>query len=239
MSLKYVLFAYDFPHTKTKDFILLMKKLGYDISCIIAAPKVQLNLPESKIRTSVKSSEYFHPKCISKMLDIPYYVAPHNSNKSLKLLKKQGADVGVIGGARIISEKIIDTFSYGVINFHPGIIPENRGLDNLKWAIHLDIQQGVTAHFIDKRVDAGRIILKNQVPIYLDDTLFDTQQRLYETQLKLAKPTFDKIIGKKIEDFPLVRGGEVRSMMPNELEKDILKKFEKYKKKYGIIREKS
>jgi len=183
--LKYVLFAYNFNHRKTRDFIIMMEKLGCNLDYILAAPKVKLNLPESKIRTSVKSKEYFHPKEIAEMFDIPYFVVHHNSEECRKILKKRGADIGIISGARIISKDTIDAFSYGIINFHPGIIPINRGLDNLKWAIELNIPQGITAHFIDKRVDAGRIILKKEIPIYQDDTLFDVQQRLYDTQLEL------------------------------------------------------
>ena len=91
--MKYVLFAYDFPHTKTNDFILLMEKLGHRFDYILAAPKVQLNLPESKIRTSVKTKEYFHPKDLSEMFDIPYYVVHHNSEECLKIIKKNPASI--------------------------------------------------------------------------------------------------------------------------------------------------
>ena len=235
--MKYALFAYDFNHTKTKDFILIMKYLGYELNCILAAPKVKLNLPEPQMRTSIRTNEYFHPEYLAKMFDIPYFVLHHNNNECIKKIKERGCDIGIIGGARILSEKTVDAFNYGVINFHPGIIPENRGLDNLKWAIHLNISQGVTTHFIDERVDAGRIILKKKIPIYYDDTLFDVQQRLYDTQLELVESTLEKIKGKTLDDFPLVTEGEAKSIMPKELEREIPEKFKRYKQKFGQERE--
>ena len=181
--MKYALFAYDFNHTKTKDFILVLEHLGYKLNCVLAAPRVELNFPKSQIRMSIRMNEYFHPKDIAKMFNIPYFVVAHNSNECRSIIKERKIDIGVISGARKISKETIDVFSYGIINFHPGVLPHNRGLDNLKWAIHLDLPQAVTTHFIDERLDAGRIILQKQIPIYFDDTLFDIQQRLYEYQL--------------------------------------------------------
>ena len=235
--MKYAMFAYDFNHTKTKDLILVMEHLGHKLSCILAAPKVELNLPESQIRTSIGSNEYFHPKDVAKMFDIPYFVLYHNNEECTKRIKERNCDIGIIGGARILSKKTVEAFNYGVINFHPGIIPENRGLDNLKWAIHLNIPQGVTTHFIDERIDAGRIILKKKIPIYYDDTLFDVQKRLYDTQIELVESTLEKIKGKTLDDFPLVTEGESRGITPKELERQIPQKFKKYKQKFGQEKE--
>jgi folate-dependent phosphoribosylglycinamide formyltransferase PurN len=229
--MNYTIFAYDFPHTKTKEFIVAIKLLGCKINCILAAPKIELNYPKPKIRISVKKNELIHPQNIAKIFDIPYFVVPHNSDECIDIIKERNAEIGIITGARILSKKVIDAFSTGIINFHPGLIPQNRGLDNLKWAIHKDIPQGVTTHFIDNRVDAGRIILQQQIPIFKDDTLFDIDQRLYETQLDLIKPTLDAIEGKYLDDFPLVTEGKPKSVMPNELEKGLPDKFEAYKLK--------
>ena len=232
--MKYAVFAYDFPHTKSKDFIIALQTMKKNIDCVLAAPKIKLNLPESTIRIAVKHNEFFHPKKIAQLFDIPYFVVPHNSKECIEIIKERDIDIGIIGGARILSKGVIEVFNYGIINFHPGLIPENRGLDNLKWAIYLDIHQGVTVHFIDERVDAGRIILRKEVPVYPDDTLFDVNERLYETQLELIKPALDIVEKKKgIESFEIVTGGKARSIMPPDIEKKIPSLFERYKQKYG------
>ncbi len=236
--MKFALFAYDFNHTKTKDFILVLEYLGYKLDCILAAPRVELNLSKSQIRTSIRISEYFHPKNIAKMFHIPYFVVTHNSDECRRIIKERDINIGIIGGARIISKETIDVFSNGIINFHPGILPQNRGLDNLKWAIHLNLPQVVTTHFIDERVDAGRKIIQKQIPVYFDDTLYDINQRLYETQLELIENTLKAVEGKKLTDFSLVIGGKNRSIMPLNIEKNIPFKFEKYKQKFGVSRDK-
>jgi folate-dependent phosphoribosylglycinamide formyltransferase PurN len=235
--MKYALFAYDFPHKKTKDFILTLEYFGYKLACIVAAPYVKLNIPQPKIRTSVHESELLHPRDLAKLFGIPYFVMPHNSAECIGILKKSKIDIGIIGGARILSQDVINAVQYGIINFHPGLIPENRGLDNLKWAIYMGIPQGVTSHFIDKRVDAGRVIIRKIVQIYSDDTLFDIQQRLYETQLELIDPTLKLVQIRSLEDFKLITGGESRTVMPEHLERKIPEMFETYLKKFGLNKE--
>ena len=38
-------------------------------------------------------------------------------------------------GARILKPSAFSPFRKGVMNMHPGILPDNRGLDTIKWAI--------------------------------------------------------------------------------------------------------
>ena len=40
------------------------------------------------------------------------------------------AKIALISGARILKKEIIDLFDNGIINFHPGKIPETSGLDS-------------------------------------------------------------------------------------------------------------
>ena len=68
----------------------------------------------------------------------------------------------MIAGARILKRPVIDRFSIGIINFHPGLIPEARGLDALLWSIRGDLPLGVTSHLIDERVDASSEAARQQ-----------------------------------------------------------------------------
>lgn len=68
---------------------------------------------------------------------------------------------------------------------HPGILPDNRGLDNLKWAIIKDLDQGVTTHLIDSKIDRGRLINRQKIKIYKDDTLIDIHMRLQALEQKM------------------------------------------------------
>ncbi len=182
---KTALFAYNFPHRKTQDFIFKMHVEGITPALIIAADPVKLNIPPASVRTKVRHRGEMHPRQIAERLDIPYVVLPHNSRDVVKAVAEHGIDLAVIAGARILKKHIIDSFRHGIINYHPGLIPQTRGLDAMLWSVYNDIPQAVTAHLIDPRVDAGRIMFVEDMPIWKDDTPFDFQERLYEMQIDM------------------------------------------------------
>jgi len=148
-------------------------------------------------------------------------------------------DVGVILGARILKPIAFQNFSIGVLNMHPGILPENRGLDTLKWAIIDDIPQGATAHLIDNKIDRGLLVKKQEINIYKDDTLLDINLRIQHLKQKLMINSlaqleeFHKWGGLSHINFPELEKGKYHSSIPKEIEVDLHLKFENYKNKYA------
>jgi len=224
--MKLAVFAYNFPHKKTQDFLLRLFLEGYKIEFVVACEPEELNLPTPILRVKLRHIDMLHPRTICQQFNIPYYVLPHNSTEVASLLKTSNIEVGVISGARILKRHIIQSVGKGIINFHPGLIPAVRGLDALKWAIYCNLPVGVTAHFIDERVDAGRIIVREEIPVENDDTLVDISVRLEETQINLLPIVLDMVRDKPVTDFSVVTyEAKANPPMPNELEKEIPRKF--------------
>lgn len=231
--MRLAIFAYGFPHKKTQDFILGLFLGGYRIEFVIAAVPVGLNLPPSILRVKPNHIGIFPPAIICQRLGIPYYVLPHNSQEAVELLRRNDIEIVVIAGARILKKPVIQSVGKGIINIHTGLIPEVRGLDTLKWAIYNDLPIGVTAHFIDERVDAGRVILKKEIPVRVDDTFVDLSLRLHETQVKLLPEVLGLVEDKSIDEFPVVScEARANSTMPNELEKELPLKLEQLLKSH-------
>ena len=221
-----VVFAYNFPHKKTQDILLHLFVHGYEVGLILAANPVKLNIPPHTIRTKIRHSALLHPQQISKRIGANYIVLPHNSREAEELLQQINPELGIIAGARILKNHIISKFSIGIINLHPGLIPEARGLDAMLWSIYKDIPLGVTAHLIDERIDAGRILLKETIPIYEDDTLLDLSERLYEKQLEMLVPAINSAYEG---NFTLVSSqNPYNRKMPAELEQEVVNKLRDY-----------
>lgn len=166
------LFAYDFPHRKTNDFIIeLLVRFGTSF-CVLAAPARKLEVDRFVYYPqSLKASQPVDTRTLCQSLNIPFYSVGHEDAQRIAELKVQHAfTLGVVAGARIIPSKVIDIFSGGIINFHPGLIPETSGLDSFYYTIAKNVQAGVTAHFIDARVDAGELIFFEPLPIGPEDT---------------------------------------------------------------------
>jgi len=224
--MKLALFAYNFPHKKTQDFLLRLFLEGYHPEFVVACDPVRLNVPEPILRAKPVHIDIIHPRLICQRLDIPYYVLPHNSQRVAELIQSNNIDIGVIAGARILKKTVIESAGKGIINFHPGLIPEVRGLDALKWAIYHELPIGVTAHFVDERVDAGRIIIREEIPIRSDDTLIDISLRLAETETNLLPKVLSLVKDRPVTDFPLVpHAGKANPPMSDELEREIPRKL--------------
>ena len=163
-------------------------------------------------------------------------VANHNSKEALEFYNKIKPNFGVILGARILSRKVIDSFSEGIINFHPGVLPENRGLDNLKWAIYNNLPQGVTTHLIDENIDVGFEIIKELLEIDTEDTLFDINSKLFDLQMdhlrKLISKNFN-ITTKK----SLVSHNKSQKAVSDEIDDKVLLLFQEYKNQYQNVLE--
>lgn len=234
MNKKIAIFAYNFPHKRTQDFILKLFFEGYKPDIVLAANSIKLNLPPKNSQSKLKHISLIHPEIICDKLNIPYKVVVHNSQETEDILKKHDIEIGIISGSRILKDNIIKSVRKGIINFHPGLIPQVRGLDALEKSILNEVPLGITAHIIDKRIDAGRIIKKQYIPIYQDDTLKELNYRLYETQIILLPEIIKLVEIRSLDEFQLIDEKECNYCPPiNQLESmRVIEKFNHYKDKF-------
>lgn len=225
-------FAYNFEHKKTQEGLFELFASGYKPSCILAADPVPLNFYKSQRRISPKGLRYLHPSVIAEALSIPYHIVRHNSKDACELVKRLELDLGIILGARILKSKIINAFQKGILNLHPGWIPEVRGLDSIKWAISEDKPLGVTAHLITPDIDHGPIVKREKIEIFKDDSLMDIFLRIQNLELILMKEAIHAIeVGAS--SFPMPESGTYYKSMPVEIESRLDETFENYKRRYA------
>lgn len=97
-----------------------------------------------------------------------------------------------------------------ILNSHPGLLPQNRGVDALKWSIINNWPIGQTLHIIDARIDCGAILTRRRTPLFPNDTLEEVFFRAYNDSIKLLAG-FDEFIGNRHEhwfvgdEYPLSR----------------------------------
>ena len=192
MSDSVIVFAYNFPHRKTQDFLFRLFAEGVKVQHVLAADPVKLDVPATSIRSKLRHTALVEPRMVAEAIGANYHVIPHRGDELHDLLDEIRPSIGVISGARILKRPVIERFSTGIINFHPGLIPETRGLDALLWSVYNDLPLGVTSHLIDHRVDAGRLLERRTIPLHADDSIFDLSERLYETQIDMLLPAIER-----------------------------------------------
>ncbi len=99
-------------------------------------------------------------------LNVPHEtVKIHNSEKVMPFLNDLELDLIVFGGTRIIRGEILDHPLDGVINSHPGLLPNCRGSASPAWSVYHDIPIGSSTHFCDNGIDTGDLLLRREVPV--------------------------------------------------------------------------
>jgi len=112
-------------------------------------------------------------------IDVPHIEVPiHNSEEVMPYLRDLKLDLVVFGGTRIIRGEILDYPVDGVINSHPGLLPECRGSASPAWSVYHDIPIGSSTHFCDNGIDTGHLLLRREVPVKrgmtYEDLCFET-----------------------------------------------------------------
>ena len=112
----------------------------------------------------------------SKKHNIPVVTVPiHNDEHCMDHIVKADPDLIVFGGTRIIRGKIL-VFGEergGVLNSHPGLLPECRGSASPAWSVHENIKIGSSCHFCTTEIDAGELAGKREIPVRRGDTYHD------------------------------------------------------------------
>jgi phosphoribosylglycinamide formyltransferase-1 len=231
-----VAFAYAFPHQKTYDGLLALVASGLTPDAVVAQDFKQLKVKRSPTRVGAQGLTFPTAEELCERFGIEYINLDHDSPELAARLSALEPELGVILGARILKQPVIEPFSLGIVNLHPGVLPLNRGLDNLKWAILRDLPQGVTSHFIDTAIDRGRVIDQRVVDVFPDDSLLDINLRIQNTEMNLMTASLHAAAGRDISTFGTLGEGEYNTAMDPDVDERMLEAFESYKARYAEIR---
>ena len=92
-------------------------------------------------------------------------------NMIIKDLKRNKIKLICLAGfMKILSKKFIQAFSGKILNIHPSLLPKYKGLNTHEKAIkNKEKFSGCTVHYVNSKLDAGKIILQKKVRIKKND----------------------------------------------------------------------
>jgi phosphoribosylglycinamide formyltransferase-1 len=92
--------------------------------------------------------------------------------KILFELKKNNIDLICLAGfMKILSKSFIKNFKGKILNIHPSLLPKFKGLNTHERAIkNKEKYSGCTVHFVNSKLDSGKIILQKKVKINKKET---------------------------------------------------------------------
>ena len=110
-----------------------------------------------------------------------------SENKVINELEKSDIHLICLAGfMKILSKNFIKNFKGKIINIHPSLLPKYKGLNTHERAIrNKDKYSGCTVHFVNSRLDSGKIINQKKVRIKKLDTPKTLAKKILTKEHKL------------------------------------------------------
>ena len=119
-----------------------------------------------------------------------------SEKKVIDELKKNNIDLICLAGfMKILSKRFIKNFKGKILNIHPSLLPKYKGLNTHEKAIkNKDKYSGCTVHFVNSKLDSGKIINQKKVRIYKFDNPKSLAKRILIQEHKLYPAAIMKML---------------------------------------------
>jgi methionyl-tRNA formyltransferase len=157
--------------------------------------------------------------------NVPYnYISKGRDKEIFNWVKNLNPDlIVVLSMSQLIKKELINLPRFGVINMHPSYLPEYRGANPDFWQYYnMEMNPGVTIHYIDEGEDTGDIIYQKRVHIPLGTKSPERLDKLVtETGVPLMLKAIDAIENNTAPRIPQL------SLSPTERSRNL--KLEEHK----------
>jgi phosphoribosylglycinamide formyltransferase-1 len=119
-----------------------------------------------------------------------------SEKKAINELKKNNIHLICLAGfMKILSKNFINNFKGKILNIHPSLLPKYKGLNTHEKAIkNKDKYSGCTVHFVNSKLDSGKIINQKKVIISKFDTPKTLARKILIQEHKLYPTAIMKIL---------------------------------------------
>tara|TARA_B100001057_G_scaffold411677_1_gene427443 strand:- start:534 stop:1115 length:582 start_codon:yes stop_codon:yes gene_type:complete len=117
-------------------------------------------------------------------------------NQILSVLKENEIKMICLAGfMKILSRNFIIKFRGKILNIHPSLLPKYKGLNTHQRALNNNEKySGCTVHFVNSKLDSGRIILQKKVKISKNETKNSLAKKVLVQEHKLYPKAISKAI---------------------------------------------
>ena len=131
-----------------------------------------------------------------KIIDNNRFETREDFDKALvEELNDSNPDLIVLAGfMRILTSVMTEAFRNKIINIHPSLLPKYKGLNTHQRAIeNKDKYSGCTVHFVNSKLDSGKIIIQKKVRILKKDSPDSLAKKILAQEHKLYPKAILKI----------------------------------------------
>ena len=118
-----------------------------------------------------------------------------SENKILSTFKRYNIEMIFLAGfMKILSKNFITKFKGKILNIHPSLLPKYKGLNTHQRALdNNEKYSGCTVHFVNSKLDSGKIILQKKVKISKNETKNSLAKKILAQEHKLYPKAILKV----------------------------------------------
>ena len=120
----------------------------------------------------------------------------HNiENQILSVLKEHEIKMVCLAGfMKILPRNFIVKFRGKILNIHPSLLPKYKGLNTHQRVLNnKEKYSGCTVHFVNSKLDSGKIILQKKIKILKNDTKDSLAKKILVQEHKLYPKAILKV----------------------------------------------
>lgn len=167
---------------------------GKEIAAVVTAPDKPAGRGKQIRSSAVKEYATIN-------LDCPV-LQPENLKDTdfIDQLRSLDAQLFVVVAFRMLPEAVWSIPKYGTFNLHASLLPQYRGAAPINWClINGEEQTGVTSFLIDHKIDTGKILLQESIPIDPDDNAGSLHDKLMVLGSSLVVKTVEKLLNGELQ----------------------------------------
>jgi len=159
--------------------------------------------------TSPRKTDPLRQTAVSRGIDV-FQPETYKDEQVFAHYENLKADLTVMAFVTdIIPARFFEIPHYGVINYHPSLLPRHRGASAINWAVIMgDTRTGLTIFWPDGGIDTGPILLQEEIEIGPKDTTGS----LYFNHL------FPMGVDAILKSLALIKEGKAPRISQNEAE---------------------
>ena len=118
-----------------------------------------------------------------------------DESRLLSTLKRQKIDMICLAGfMKILTKNFIKKFKGKILNIHPSLLPKYKGLNTHQRALkNNEKYSGCTVHFVNSKLDSGKIIIQKKIKISKNDTKVSLARKILTQEHKIYPKAILKV----------------------------------------------
>jgi len=122
------------------------------------------------------------------------------SQRILEIIGENLDLIVLVGFLSILDGEILNVYKNKIINIHPSLLPKFSGKGMYGIKVHEAVlkakeeETGCSVHFVTGEVDAGKVILRERVPIFEGDTPVGLSKRVLIVEHRIIVDAIKKVL---------------------------------------------